>query len=63
MGLTGKTRYRTQRRFLRSDVLVLQVEYTYMHMENMGSSVECEEYTAWRDATLSDLTEGKPNEL
>lgn len=55
--LTGMTRHRVQNRFLRSPVLVLQVEYTVKGFEHdsYGSTRDID-YIDWRDATVEDLT-------
>lgn len=52
--LTGKTRYREHARALRPSLLVLQVEYKGAHMDSIGIY---EDYTAWRDALVTDLFE------
>jgi hypothetical protein len=55
--LTGVTRYRVQNRFLRSSVLVLQVEYTVKGFEHDSfCSTNDVDYIGWRDATVEDLT-------
>ncbi|WP_062120335.1 hypothetical protein [Aureimonas sp. AU40] len=49
--ITGKRRYRTQRRWFRSDMLVLQVEFH--DVSYIGRSIEpC---LSWRDARVEDL--------
>jgi len=54
--LTGVTRYRVQNRFLRSPVLVLQVEYTVKGFEHVYyCSTNSVDYIGWRDATVEDL--------
>jgi hypothetical protein len=37
-------------------MLVLQVEYNYVHDLLVAPIVECETVTAWRDATVEDLS-------
>jgi len=56
MTLTGRTRYREQKRLFGSSMLVLQVEYNYVHDLLVAPIVECETVTAWRDATVEDLS-------
>lgn len=50
---TGKMRVRTQRRFLRADVLVLQVE---VDGEVHSYPNDFRKTTWWRDARTEDLT-------
>ena len=58
--LTGRTGYRIQPRFLRSPLVVLQVEVRQhgYYMVNMGGRVESEDVdnTFYRDATVEDIT-------
>ena len=50
--LTGKTRYRNYKPNFEEPLLVLQVEYTYLHYSMRGAH----KMSAWRDATVEDLT-------
>lgn len=63
--LTGKIRYREQKRLFRSGVLVLQVEETIKNTRVVfsGSRLDEEEYeyTEWRDAKITDLRPGTFN--
>ena len=55
--LTGRTRYRTERRWFKPDVLVLQVEVTYGDGPSDHNGLPA--YlagTGWRDALPQDLT-------
>ena len=55
--LTGMTRYRVLNRFLRKNVLVLQVEYTVKGFEHDSyGGVHWIDDVEWRDATVEDLT-------
>lgn len=54
MPLTGRKRFRTEKRFLRSSKLVLQVEYTYEFFNAYYGNYET--ITDWRDARTEDLT-------
>lgn len=49
--LTGKQRYREQRRFLRPSLMVLQVQYRDREYDPFGGYA----VTRWRDATVEDL--------
>lgn len=49
--LTGKRRYREQKRFLRPSLLVLQVEYRYREVDAWGGFPAL----GWRDAGVEDL--------
>jgi hypothetical protein len=51
--LTGKTRYRNYKPNFDEPLLVLQVEYTYLHY----SMRSAHKVSAWRDATVEDLTD------
>lgn len=53
MSLTGRTRYREHKRAMRPSLLVLQVEYKGLHMDSVGGM---DDYTAWRDAEVQDIT-------
>ena len=56
--LTGKTRCRVMNRFLRKNVLVLQVEYTVKGFKHDSyGGVNLIDDVEWRDATVEDLTE------
>lgn len=55
--LTGATRYRTERRLFKPDVLVLQVqEHTTDGPPDSNSMPEYLTGTYWRDARAEDLT-------
>jgi len=53
--LTGRTRYRTQRRLFGRETLVLQVEEYGLTHEYAGGAVDCRWVNRWRDATTADL--------
>lgn len=53
--LTGRRRYREQKRLLRSSLLVLQVEETFTAWFSEGGSVDSRDHIGWRDATVADL--------
>lgn len=53
-GLTGRKRLREQKRFLRSSLLVLQVEE---QMTQVYNEDQHREILFWRDAKVQDLTE------
>ena len=55
--MTGRTRYREQKRIFRSSLLVLQVEVECERFVCHGPMVDVEEYIKWRDATVEDLSE------
>ena len=59
--LTGRIRYREQKRWLRPSLMVLQVEYGYTAAENCGGFIDAWPAKAWRDAKVTDLTD--PNVL
>lgn len=58
--LTGRTRFRSQKRFLRSSLIVFQVEeriewgYSYDPID--GGNMPGGSRTEWRDARLEDLS-------
>jgi hypothetical protein len=49
--LTGRRRYREQKRFMRPSLLVLQVEYRTREVDHWGGFA----VVRWRDATVEDL--------
>jgi hypothetical protein len=53
--LTGKTRYRIQKRFFRAPILVLQVQVTFGRFDD-----EHQPGPHWRDATVEDLASLNP---
>jgi hypothetical protein len=58
--LTGKTRYRVQKRFLKPPLIIVQVEIhkkgtTYLSSGYYGYSQEVN-YFVWEDATLENLS-------
>lgn len=55
--LTGRTRYRAERRLFRGERLILQVEERGLVDEYVGGHVDCRWVNRWRDATTADLTE------
>lgn len=57
MALTGRTRYRTQKRWLREPLLVLQVEEKQTRTENTPGGVDAFGAIVWRDAKVEDLSE------
>ena len=59
--LTGRTRVRVQRRFLRRDLLVLQVEYERTGHEIDGwGGTDIINIRNWRDACVEDITSPYP---
>lgn len=52
---TGRRRYRSQPRFLRKPVLVLQIEWKGIHTTSIGGHIDSEWITFWRDADVEDL--------
>jgi hypothetical protein len=54
--LTGRRRYRSQRRWGGREELVLQVEERWLHTYYSGGSVDSDWIVSWRDARTSDLT-------
>lgn len=55
--LTGRQRYRTSKRWLRTPLLVLQLEVSGIVPEFSGGTIETTEQTWWIDATVQHLTE------
>lgn len=57
MRLTGRTRHRSERSWGK-ERLVLQVEETWVHSQDLGGSGYYDDETRvqWRDATTADLT-------
>lgn len=55
--LTGKTRYRSVKRFMREPLLVLEVEVTIVALTEpmYDCTPEEVEYEYWRDATFEDI--------
>jgi len=60
--VTGRTRYRVKTRFLRSPLIVLQLEETISWPSGYdpydGGSTQAGSRTGWRDARLEDLSIG-----
>ena len=54
-GLTKRTRVRVQRRFLRSDLVVVQVEVHGQWIEWMYNHAEVDHGNRWRDARVEDF--------
>lgn len=52
--LTGRTRYRFQRRWFRAPLLVVQVEEALLVSQYPAPGVRWE--TSWRDAAVQDLS-------
>lgn len=50
------TRYRTHKTLFGKELMVLQVKVLCQEPVSYGPTVEIEEWTIWRDATLEDLT-------
>lgn len=53
MSLTGRQRYRSNKR----GEIILQLEETVLHVDSNGGVVDAEEILVWRDARIQDLTE------
>jgi hypothetical protein len=53
--LTGRVRYRVEHRRWRSDLVVLQVEWSGLVCESIGGQIDCERRAWWRDARLEDV--------
>lgn len=53
--LTGRTRYRSQRRWGREE-LILQVEERWVETYSLGGYIDTNDHVGWRDARTSDLT-------
>lgn len=56
MKLTGRRRYRVQRRMFGKSVLVLQVEEVWEGWHNFAGHLDRSTGKQWRDARLEDLT-------
>ncbi len=57
MKLTGKTRWRSQRRFSGREELVLQVQWSGTVIEWNGYFADSDDRTEWRDARSEDMPE------
>ena len=55
MQLTGKTRWRSQRRFFGREELVLQVEWAGTEVRWNGYYADSEDASYWRDARSEDI--------
>lgn len=53
---TGRRRYRVHSPMFGADMLVLQIEETYESINLDCGRFQSGIYTAWRDATIGDLT-------
>lgn len=53
--LTGRTRYREQKRMFGKSTLVLQVEEKGVDFVPCGPCIDAEPFTRWRDAIVEDL--------
>lgn len=54
---TGRIRYRVQTRFLRKPVCVIQLEWSYRHIDSMGGYISSSKRKKWLDASPEDLSE------
>jgi len=55
LGLTGRTRFRTQNRFFRTPLLVMQVEETIWIDDHYDPYDIGQRITRWRDALPEDM--------
>lgn len=54
---TGRRRYRIAHRWGRTDLVVLQIEWSVIYVENLCGMIEAETRNVWHDARAEDVTE------